>query len=106
MEGAATSDPVARYGSCGEGSGSRTTSSTSGFPEQADTYEVPAFAHIPEGTLTVDYRTKGTRTCGAGATFMEPRNGSHVGRVERDPPVRLPVVHLGSETARNVVTRR
>jgi quercetin dioxygenase-like cupin family protein len=58
-------------------------------------HEVPLFAYILEGELTVDYGEKGTRTYSAGVGFFEainwPHNGTNTGTV----PVRLIAVYMG-----------
>ncbi len=66
-------------------------------------HEVPLFAYILEGELTVDYGTKGTRTYKAGDSVMEamgwPHNGTNTGSV----PMKLIGVYMGSDAAANTV---
>lgn len=66
-------------------------------------HEVPLFAHILEGELTVDYGSKGTRTYRAGDSVLEamdwPHNGTNTGAV----PLRLLAVYMGSDDAANTV---
>lgn len=67
-------------------------------------HEVPLFAHILEGELTVDYGEKGSRTYRAGDSVLEavgwPHNGTNTGSV----PMKLLAVYIGSNSARNTVT--
>jgi quercetin dioxygenase-like cupin family protein len=66
-------------------------------------HEVPLFAHILEGELTVDYGEKGTRTYRAGDSVLEaidwPHNGTNTGSV----PMRLLAVYMGGAGAANTV---
>jgi quercetin dioxygenase-like cupin family protein len=67
-------------------------------------HEVPLFAHILEGELTVDYGDKGTRIYRAGDSVLEavgwPHNGTNTGTV----PMKLLAVYMGSSEARNTIT--
>jgi quercetin dioxygenase-like cupin family protein len=67
------------------------------------THEVPLFAHILEGELTVDYGEKGVRVYRAGDSVLEavdwPHNGTNTGSV----PMRLLAVYMGGGDAANTV---
>ena len=66
-------------------------------------HEVPLFAYILEGELTVDYGSKGTRIYKAGDSVMEavdwPHNGTNTGTV----PMRLLAVYMGGGGEANTV---
>ena len=66
-------------------------------------HEVPLFAHILEGELTVDYGTKGTKVYRAGDSVFEavnwPHNGTNTGTV----PMRLLAVYMGGGGKANTV---
>lgn len=67
------------------------------------THEVPLFAHILEGELTVDYGEKGTKTYRAGDSVLEavnwPHNGTNTGTV----PMRLIAVYMGGGGKANTI---
>jgi quercetin dioxygenase-like cupin family protein len=69
----------------------------------AHRHEVPLFAYILEGELTVDYGDKGTRTYRAGDSVLEaievPHTGTNTGTVQ----MRLLAVYMGGGTAANTV---
>ena len=64
-------------------------------------HAVPLFATILEGTLTVDYGSKGTKVYEAGDSLIEavdwPHNGTNRGTV----PVRLIAVYVGADGLAN-----
>lgn len=66
-------------------------------------HEVPLFAYVLEGELTVDYGTRGKRTFKAGDSLLEavrwPHNGTNTG----DVPMRLLAVYMGGGAAANSV---
>ena len=66
-------------------------------------HEVPLFAYVLEGELTVDYGIKGKKTYHAGEAVLEavgwPHNGTNTGAV----PMKLVAVYMGSDTATNTV---
>jgi quercetin dioxygenase-like cupin family protein len=66
-------------------------------------HEVPLFAYILEGELTVEYRGRGSRTYRAGEGVLEavnlPHNGTNTGSV----PVKLLAVYMGGGTAANTL---
>lgn len=68
------------------------------------THEVPLYVHVLEGTVTVDYGGKGTKTYEAGETFMEAMNWPHNGMNNASVPVRILVVYMGSEDKTNTAT--
>jgi quercetin dioxygenase-like cupin family protein len=67
------------------------------------THEVPLFAHILEGELTVDYGEKGAKTYRAGDSVFEavnwPHNGTNTGTV----PMRLIAVYMGGGGKANTI---
>ncbi len=66
-------------------------------------HEVPLFAYVLEGELTVDYGEKGTRVYKAGDSLLEamnwPHNGTNLGPVD----VKLLAVYMGSDEKANTV---
>lgn len=66
-------------------------------------HEVPLYARVLDGVLTVDYGDKGTRIYRAGDTFMEAMGIAHNGRVVGDAPARLLIVFMGSDAAENTM---
>ncbi|MGV3650786.1 MAG: cupin domain-containing protein [Devosia sp.] len=67
-------------------------------------HEVPLFAHILEGELTVDYGEKGTKVFRAGESVFEAVNWPHNGTNTGTGPVRILAVYMGGGEARNTVT--
>jgi quercetin dioxygenase-like cupin family protein len=67
-------------------------------------HEVPLFAHILEGELTVDYGDKGTKTYRAGDSVFEAVNWPHNGTNSGDVPMRLLAVYMGGGGKANTVT--
>ena len=67
------------------------------------THEVPLFAYILEGELTVDYGEKGTRTYSAGTGFFEAINWPHNGTNTGSVPARLIAVYMGGGDKANTV---
>ncbi len=66
-------------------------------------HDVPLFAYILEGALTVDYGDKGTRTYSAGDSVLEAMDWPHNGRNLGDVPVRLIAVYMGGGDEANTV---
>ena len=66
-------------------------------------HEVPLFAHILEGELTVDYGEKGTRTYRSGDSVLEAMNWPHNGTNTGDVPMRLIAVYMGGGGKSNTV---
>ncbi len=66
-------------------------------------HEVPLFAYILEGELTVDYGEAGKKTYRAGDPVLEaqdlPHNGTNTGSV----PMKLLAVYMGGGTEKNTV---
>ncbi|WP_082528200.1 MULTISPECIES: cupin domain-containing protein [unclassified Devosia] len=66
-------------------------------------HEVPLFAYILEGELTVDYGTKGKKVYRTGEAVLEavhwPHNGVNTGTV----PMKLVAVYMGGGTAANTI---
>lgn len=67
------------------------------------THEVPLFAYILEGELTVDYGAKGKKTYRAGDSVLEAINWTHNGTNTGTVPVKLIAVYMGGGTAINTV---
>jgi quercetin dioxygenase-like cupin family protein len=65
-------------------------------------HDVPLFAYILEGELTVDYGTHGTRTYKQGQSLMEAMDVAHFGVNNGDKPVRLLAVYMGATGAKDV----
>lgn len=66
-------------------------------------HEVPLFAYLLEGELTVDYGEKGTRTYRAGETVLEAMNWPHNGTNTGTVPMKLIGVYMGSASAANTI---
>jgi quercetin dioxygenase-like cupin family protein len=66
-------------------------------------HEVPLFAYILEGELTVDYGEKGKKTYRAGESVLEavdwPHNGTNTGTV----PMKLIAIYMGGGGKANTV---
>jgi quercetin dioxygenase-like cupin family protein len=58
-------------------------------------HQVPLYAYILEGALTVDYGSKGLKTYKAGESVMEAVNWTHKGMNKGDVPVKLIAVYMG-----------
>lgn len=67
------------------------------------THEVPLFAYILEGELTVDYGTKGKKTYRAGDSLFEAMNWPHNGTNTGAVPMRLVAVYMGGGDKANTV---
>ena len=66
-------------------------------------HEVPLFAYILEGELTVDYGERGTRTYRAGEAVLEAMNWPHNGTNTGDGPMQLIAVYMGGGDKANTV---
>lgn len=66
-------------------------------------HEVPLFAYLFEGELTVDYGEKGTRTYRAGEAVLEAMNWPHNGTNTGTVPMKLIAVYMGSASAANTI---
>jgi len=77
------------------------TASLLAVPPGAETgwhiHEVPLFAYILEGTLTVDYGSEGVRHYGPGDSFLEAMNWPHNGSNRGEITVTLLAVYAGAE---------
>jgi quercetin dioxygenase-like cupin family protein len=60
-------------------------------------HAVPLVGYILEGTLTVDYGSKGTRTYAPGSALVEAMNWPHDGMNEGNVPVRILAVYAGAK---------
>ena len=61
------------------------------------THQVPLFAEILEGELTVDYGSKGVKVLKAGDSVLEAMNWPHSGMNKGTVPVKLLAVYMGAE---------
>ena len=68
-------------------------------------HEVPLFAYILEGELTVDYGDKGTKTYRAGDSVLEAQNYPHTGTNTGTVPMKLLAVYFGSTDKHNTVAQ-
>ena len=66
-------------------------------------HEVPLFAYVLEGELTVDYGDKGIRTYRAGDSVLEAIEVPHTGTNTGAVPMRLLAVYMGGGEAANTV---
>lgn len=69
-------------------------------------HDVPLYAHVLSGALTVDYGPKGSKTYRTGDTLMEAMDIWHNGHAIGDEPARLLIVFMGSDGAKNTVMRK
>ena len=67
------------------------------------THEVPLFAYILEGELTVDYGERGKKTYRAGEAVLEAQNQPHNGVNTGTVPMKLLAVYMGGGDRRNTV---
>ena len=67
-------------------------------------HEVPLFAYILEGTLTVDYGSRGVKIYKAGDSVMEAGEWPHNGMNKGDVPVKLLAVYMGGGDKTNTLT--
>jgi len=66
-------------------------------------HQVPSYGYILEGEVTIDYRSKGTRTYKAGEAFLEVIDWRHNAKCTSDIPVRILAVFMGAQGRKNVV---
>lgn len=66
-------------------------------------HDVPLFAWMLEGTLTVDYGPDGERDYGAGDALLEAFRSPHNGRNDGTEDVRLLAVFMGADGVANTV---
>ena len=67
-------------------------------------HEVPLFAYILEGEITLDYGEKGIKTAKAGDSMLEAMNWAHNGMNKGDVPLRILAVYMGADGLANAVT--
>ena len=67
-------------------------------------HDVPLFAYILEGELTVDYGPDGKKTYKTGDSFIEAFKTEHNGVNTGTTPARILAVFAGSDDAQNTVT--
>lgn len=68
-------------------------------------HQVPMFAYMLEGTLTVEYDAGVTKEYPPGTALMEAQGVFHNGTNKGDSPVRVLVVQLGAKGLKNTVER-
>lgn len=61
------------------------------------THEVPLFAYVMEGELSVDYGSKGVKVYKAGDSLLEAMDWPHNGTNRTDKPMKLLAVYMGAE---------
>jgi quercetin dioxygenase-like cupin family protein len=66
-------------------------------------HEVPLFAHILEGEITIDYGEKGTKIYRAGDSVLEAMNWPHNGTNTGSVPMRLLAVYMGGGDKANTI---
>ena len=64
-------------------------------------HSVPLFGYILDGTLSVDYGARGTRTYQTGEGLLEAMAAPHNGRNLGTVPVRILAVYVGAEGQAN-----
>lgn len=64
-------------------------------------HQIPMFAYVLSGTISVDYGEHGVRTFNAGQALLEAQNVVHFGFNPGEQPVSLLVVYIGSEDLPN-----
>jgi quercetin dioxygenase-like cupin family protein len=68
-------------------------------------HEVPLFAYILEGELTVDYGDKGKKTYRAGEAVLEAQDWPHNGVNTGPVPMRLLAVYMGGGAEKNTIAQ-
>lgn len=68
-------------------------------------HDVPLFAHMLEGEITVDYGPDGVKTYRAGDSFIEAFRSRHNGRNTGNVPARILAVFAGAEGVPNTVSQ-
>ncbi|MFP6731167.1 MAG: cupin domain-containing protein [Alphaproteobacteria bacterium] len=66
-------------------------------------HEANSFAYVLEGTLEVDYGSKGKKRFGPGQGCLEAVNFCHKGRAVSEAPVMVIVLYLGTPSLKNTV---
>lgn len=67
-------------------------------------HEVPLFAYILDGEITLDYGEKGTKMLKAGDSLLEAMNWAHNGMNKGTVPLRILAVYMGAEGIDNAET--
>ncbi len=67
-------------------------------------HEVPLFAYILEGEITLDYGEKGLKVAKAGDGMLEAVDWAHNGMNKTDKPLRILAVYMGAEGIPNAET--
>ena len=67
-------------------------------------HEVPLFAYILAGEITLDYGEKGIKTAKAGDGMLEAMNWGHNGMNKGEVPVRILAVYMGADGLDNAET--
>ena len=68
---------------------------------QLHRHEVPMYAYVLQGVVTVDYGKHGTRVFKQGEAIMEAQHIPHKGMNKGGEPVALLVVYIGAEGTPN-----
>ena len=68
-------------------------------------HDVPLFAYVLEGEITVDYGADGRRTYTAGDAFLEAYRTDHNDMNAGSEPAKVLAVFAGAEGARNTVPK-
>ena len=69
-------------------------------------HDVPLFAYVLEGELTVDYGSDGQKTYSAGEAFLEAFKTEHNGINPGPRPAKILAVYAGAEGVPNTVPRK
>ncbi|MEX2454559.1 MAG: cupin domain-containing protein [Rhodospirillaceae bacterium] len=69
-------------------------------------HDVPLYAHILQGILTVDYGDGVVKSYRTGDTFMESMDRYHNGRVEGAADAKLLIVFMGADGVPNTEMRK
>jgi quercetin dioxygenase-like cupin family protein len=72
-----------------------------GAEGQLHVHEVPMYAYVLQGTITVDYGARGTKVFTEGDAIMEAQHLPHKGMNKGTGPVALLVVYMGAEGMAN-----
>lgn len=68
-------------------------------------HNVPMYAYVMDGTITVEYDAGVTNVYPAGTALMEAQGVFHNGTNKGEGPVRILVVYFGAKGAKNTVER-
>lgn len=71
---------------------------------QLHRHQVPMYAYVLQGTITVDYGEYGTKVFTRGQAVMEAQHVPHKGMNKGTEPVALLVVYMGAEGTPNITT--